>query len=156
MSGAGLTVGGFYAHFASKAALDVEIVRTTLGGYPKVSDSEDLSGLEWVRRSLDGYLSVEHRDNLDGCPYPAVLSELAAAVPEVRKEFAAALQSRVYALEAHMAPALGSTVRERSLALMALKIGGLLLARASRGEPISEEILEACKRWALPEFNSSR
>jgi TetR/AcrR family transcriptional repressor of nem operon len=154
MSGAGLTVGGFYAHFESKTALDVEIVRTMLGGLPKGSrgDTEDLAGLEWVRQSLDEYLSVTHRDNPDGCPYPAVLSELAAAVPEVRREFAASFQTRVRALEAHMAPALGASVRERSLATMALKIGGLLLARASRGDSISEEILNACKRWALPEY----
>jgi TetR/AcrR family transcriptional repressor of nem operon len=158
MSGAGLTAGGFYSHFESKTAMDIEIVRTMLGGFPQSSrsDTEDLAGLEWVRRSLNEYLSVVHRDNPDGCPYPAVLSELAAAVPEVRKEFAAAFQTRVHALEAHMAPALGSSVRERSLAIMALKIGGLLLARASRGDSISEEILDACKRWALPEFGPRR
>jgi TetR/AcrR family transcriptional repressor of nem operon len=155
MSGAGLTVGGFYAHFPSKMAMDVEIVRTLLGGYP-AAWGEDLDGLEWVRQSLEGYLSAAHRDDPNGCPYPIVLSELGISPDEVRNEFGSAFQTRVHALEAHMSPALGSSVRERALATMALKMGGLLLARASRGHAISDEILNACKRWALPEFNAHR
>jgi len=34
---------------------------------------------------------------------------------------------------------------------MALTIDGLLLARAARGTSISEEMLSACRCWALPE-----
>jgi len=49
----------------------------------------------------------------------------------------------------------GFAVRERALATMALTIGGLLLSRASRGNPISEEMLGACKRWALPELDGA-
>ncbi len=155
MSGAGLTVGGFYAHFPSKTAMDVEIVRSMLGNLPGrwLGGFEDSSGLEWVSRAVDRYLSVAHRDNADGCAYPAVLSEIAVAPAEVRQEFAAALQARVRAFEAHVPPVAGSSVRDRALATVALTIGGLLLARASRGTPISEEMLAACKLWALPELD---
>jgi TetR/AcrR family transcriptional regulator, transcriptional repressor for nem operon len=153
MSGAGLTVGGFYAHFPSKTAMDVEIVRSLLGSLPGrwLGGLEDYSGLDWVTRAVDRYLAVGHRDNPEGCGYPAVLSEIAAAPDEVRQEFAAALESRVRAFEAHVPRLAGSTARERALATMALTIGGLLLARASRGNAISEELLAACKAWALPE-----
>ena len=34
---------------------------------------------------------------------------------------------------------------------MALTIGGLLLARAVQGSPISEEMISACRKWALLE-----
>jgi TetR/AcrR family transcriptional repressor of nem operon len=154
MSGAGLTVGGFYAHFPSKTAMDVEIVRSMLGSLPGrwLGGLEDSAGLEWVTRAVDRYLCVAHRDNADGCAYPAVLSEIAAAPAEVRQEFAAALESRVRAFEAHVPPVAGSSVRDRALAIMALTIGGLLLSRASRGNAISEELLAACKLWALPEL----
>jgi TetR/AcrR family transcriptional repressor of nem operon len=153
MSGAGLTVGGFYAHFPSKTAMDVEIVRSLLGSLPGrwLGGLEDYSGLEWVTRAVDRYLAVAHRDNPEGCGYPAVLSEIAAAPDQVRQEFAAALESRVRAFEAHVPPVAGSTARERALATMALTIGGLVLARASRGSAVSEDLLAACRSWALPE-----
>jgi hypothetical protein len=34
---------------------------------------------------------------------------------------------------------------------MALTIGGLLLARAAHGNAISEEMISACRKWALLE-----
>src|SRR6516165_3240897 len=149
MSGAGLTTGGFYAHFHSKTAMDVEIVRTMLGPLLGLADLQGSVGLEWLQRAVKRYLSVAHRDNLDGCGYPAVLSEIASAPSEVRRAFAEALEMRVAAFQPHV-PA-GVTARERALATMALTIGGLLLARAAQGNPISEELLWACRSWALPE-----
>ena len=156
MSGAGLTVGGFYAHFASKTAMDVEVIRSMLGVLPGrwLSGLEDSSGLEWVKLALGRYLNVAHRDNPDGCPYPAVLSEIAAAPEEVRRAFARAFESRVNAFDAHVPPVAGVTARERALATMALTIGGVLLSRASRGHPMSEEMLAACRKWALPELDA--
>jgi TetR/AcrR family transcriptional repressor of nem operon len=49
----------------------------------------------------------------------------------------------------------GITARERALATMALTIGGLLLARAAGSTPMSEELLAACRKWALPELDAA-
>jgi TetR/AcrR family transcriptional repressor of nem operon len=145
MHGAGLTVGGFYAHFPSKTAMDAEIIRTMLGGQARwLRGLEESAGLEWVERALKRYLSREHRD-------PAVLSEVAMSSEEVRAACADALEARVAAFETQAPPVAGCSPRERALATMALTIGGLLLSRATRGKPISEELLGACRKWALPE-----
>src|SRR5688572_11394813 len=57
MRGAGLTVGGFYAHFDSKTGMDAELVRGLLGGQSRwLSGLEDSSGLAWVQRALKRYL----------------------------------------------------------------------------------------------------
>jgi hypothetical protein len=61
------------------------------------------------------------------------------------------MKLRVAAYEAHAPRLPGVTPRERSLAATALTIGGLLLARACRGDALSDEILHACRKWALPE-----
>src|SRR3954466_5020592 len=62
MHGAGLTIGGFYAHFRSKRAMDAEGVQAPLGG----------SSVPW---SIDRYLPAAHRDDPDhGCAFPAMLS----------------------------------------------------------------------------------
>ena len=157
MQGAGLTVGGFYAHFPSKTAMDAELVRAMLGELPArwMQGLDEASGLAWIQRAIARYLSLAHRDNLDGCAYPAVLSEVSSAAPEVRQAFAEALELRVGAFSTH-APALpGMNSRSRAIATMATTIGGLLLARSTRGTPISEEVLAACQALLLPEHQTT-
>jgi TetR/AcrR family transcriptional regulator, transcriptional repressor for nem operon len=157
MRGAGLTIGGFYAHFSSKTAMDAELVRAMLGQLPGrwLSGLDESSGLEWLERAVARYLSVAHRDNPDGCAYPAVLSEVAKATPEVREAFAEALELRVRALSVH-APALaGMSPRQRAIATLATTIGGLLLARSTRGSAVSEEVLAACQALVLPEHQTT-
>jgi TetR/AcrR family transcriptional repressor of nem operon len=153
MSGAGLTVGGFYAHFESKTAMDAELIRTMLGAMPGrwLEGLDDASGLTWLVRAVERYLSPAHRDTAGGCGYPAVISEVSRANPAVRVAFAEAVELRVRTLAAH-APALpGVSPRERAIATLALAVGGLLLARATRGDAISDDILAATRKWALPE-----
>lgn len=157
MRGAGLTVGGFYAHFPSKTAMDAELVRAMLGELPGrwLRGLEDVSGLDWMARAVARYLSLAHRDNLDGCAYPAVLSEVSSAAPQVREAFADALELRVRAFSTH-APALpGMTARSRAIATIATTIGGLLLARSARGTRISGEVLDACQSLLLPEYQAA-
>jgi TetR/AcrR family transcriptional repressor of nem operon len=69
----------------------------------------------------------------------------------VRDACAGALEARVRAFETQVPPVAGVSARERALATMALTIGGLLLSRATRGQPISQELLAACRKWAVPE-----
>ena len=156
MRAAGLTVGGFYGHFASKTALDVEVIRTVVGAIPGrgLGGLQHLSGLSWIEKATTRYLTAAHRDNPDGCSYPSILSGIATGPMEAKAAFADALELRVKAFEANMPALPGVTARERSLALMALTIGGLLLARASAGAPVSGEVLAACQKWALPEFDA--
>lgn len=154
MSAAGLTTGGFYAHFPSKTGMDAEIVRALQSPLRGLEDLENSAGFDWLQRAVKRYLSVAHRDTEDGCGYPAVLSEVASSPDEVRQALAEALETRVAAFEPHVASITGTTritARERTLATMALTIGGLLLARAVQGSPISEDMISACRKWSLPE-----
>ena len=156
MKGAGLTVGGFYAHFSSKTDMDVEVIRSMLGDLPGpwLSGLEDFSGLGWVQEALERYLNVTHRDEQFGCAYPAVLSEMVGAPDEVRHAFAESFLLRVGAFQAHVPPLAGFTARERALATLALAIGGLLFSRALRGSRMSDDMLHACRKWALPELDA--
>jgi TetR/AcrR family transcriptional regulator, transcriptional repressor for nem operon len=157
MRGAGLTVGGFYAHFDSKTAMDAELIRTMFGSLPGpwLDGLDDFSGLEWLARAVKRYLSVAHRETSDGCGYPAVISEVSRAGAEVRAAFAEAVELRVRILGAHSPEVPGITARERAIATLALVVGGLLLARATRGAGISDEMLNACRKWALPEADAA-
>jgi TetR/AcrR family transcriptional repressor of nem operon len=153
MRQAGLTIGGFYGHFESKAAMDAEVIRTV---FEPISSGALASfrrheGLDWLERAVAAYLSPINRDHPQGCPYPSILSAVAVGPPEVKAAFTDAMRLRVGAYEAHAPRLPGVTPRERALAATALTIGGLLLARACRGDALSDEILGACKKWALPE-----
>lgn len=136
MRGAGLTIGGFYAHFRSKRAMDAEVVQATLGD----------SSIPW---SVDRYLTAAHRDNAQhGCAFPAMLSELARADEPTRMAMARALDARARELTGSARGRRGAAARERALATLALCVGGLALARAMRGHPASDEVLTACRAVA--------
>jgi TetR/AcrR family transcriptional repressor of nem operon len=136
MRGAGLTIGGFYAHFRSKRAMDAEVVKATLGD----------SSIPW---SVDRYLTSAHRDNArHGCAFPAMLSEVARADEPTRMAMARALDARARELAGPARGRGGAAARQRALATLALCVGGLALARATRGHPASDEVLTACRVWA--------
>jgi TetR/AcrR family transcriptional repressor of nem operon len=135
MHGAGLTIGGFYAHFRSKRAMDAEVVQATLGD----------SSIPW---SVDRYLSAAHRDDPGhGCPFPAMLSEIARADEPTRMAMARAIDARARQIARENPGRRGASARQRAFAILALCVGGLALARAMRGHPASDEVLIACRKW---------
>jgi TetR/AcrR family transcriptional repressor of nem operon len=158
MNGAGLTIGGFYAHFRSKRAMDAEVLRDTLAAERSkwFRGLEAAPPVEWIFRAVRRYLAPAHRDQpATGCPLPAVLSELTRADDGTRAVFEEAFEAAVAEMIAHMPPETGDP-RQRALATAALCIGGLTLSRALRGRPVSDEILAACLRCAVPEAADHR
>lgn len=153
MREAGLTVGGFYGHFDSKSDMDAEVIRTVFEPYSAgaLARLRGYEGLDWLERAVAAYLCPVNRDRPLGCPYPSILSSVAIGPPDVKAAFTQAMRLRIGAYEAHAPKLPGVSSRERAVAATALTIGGLLLARACVGDPLSDEILAACAKWALPE-----
>ncbi len=75
MEQAGLTAGGFYAHFPSKDALLAEALEhyaAHASGKLEVG-LEDASELERARAIVDRYLTASHRGHPErGCPIPSL------------------------------------------------------------------------------------
>ncbi len=142
MGAAGLTVGGFYAHFESKDALMLEAFTHLLNQRRALLSEVDpaLSGLE--RRTLVAafYLSRKHRDAKEqACPLPAALGDMASLADEFRTVLAEHL-------ELMMAQLSGSPEEaDKVLADLALMVGGLALARALGTDPLSDRVLRAAK-----------
>ena len=144
MGAAGLTVGGFYAHFQSKDALMLEAFEQLLGKRRELLGELDpgLSGKE--RRALAAafYLSRKHRvAQVDaGCPLPATLAEV-ARLPEGFRE----VLSRHVEI---MVASLAESPEEADVALadLVLMIGGLALARALGPGELSDRVLRAAKQ----------
>ncbi len=150
MKAAGLTVGGFYAHFESKEALLAEAVAESLdasreGWIGLLGD--DLRGRELIEAVARAYLSRAHRDlPADGCPLPALAADVARASEATRARFEEGLGEYVDELVPRLEQA---GADDRALATVALLVGGVLLSRAVAGEELSNRILRSCRRLAV-------
>jgi TetR/AcrR family transcriptional repressor of nem operon len=148
MRAAGLTVGGFYAHFASKDSLLAESVRAFFqrNGERWLGGLEELRGAEWLSHFVRRYLNRHIRDNMEtGCILPSVLSDLARGTPEAREAFAEGVEALVAEVASRVPGEEGVTARKRALATVTFLIGSMTLARATKGLPLSDEILEAAR-----------
>lgn len=146
MAAAGLTVGGFYAHFDSKDALMLEAFRELLAKRRKGLKTFDPALSFAERRALAAafYLSRKHRDTEDeGCPIPSSLSEM-AHLPEGFRE---ALVEHVELMVADLAGRPEEI--DAVLSDMALMVGGLALSRALGTGDLSDRVLRAAKKAVI-------
>jgi TetR/AcrR family transcriptional repressor of nem operon len=150
MHGAGLTVGGFYAHFATKEALiDAALRRTAREMRERLFEGLEAKA-EAVRAEvvLKRYLSAKHRDDVGGgCSLPAVVGEVATTAGVHRAALEDQLERFANELEPHVAAGEGISARHAALGMIALMYGGLSLARAVAGSALSDELLRACRAF---------
>src|SRR4051812_24893878 len=152
MKEAGLTHGGFYAHFDSREALVIEAFAYAM----------DRSTERWRQLAgqtapgdrlaviVDAYLSPQHRDNPGhGCAVPALGAEIAREGLKTRKAFAAKLEQMVAMLADQIAEVPGRAARKQALASLATMMGTLVLARVAGSGEFSDEILAAGRDAAL-------
>ncbi|WP_147943283.1 TetR/AcrR family transcriptional regulator [Microbispora hainanensis] len=141
MQSVGMTQGGFYKQFASKAALVDEATAEAFSDMLRrlAALDGDHAGHDAAWSSLiDAYLSPEARDDPgNGCPAAGFAGDFARD-PEWRDTYAAGIRD----MAGWIAP--GDT----GLAALSTLVGALLLARATAGTPVSEEILHAARKAA--------
>jgi TetR/AcrR family transcriptional repressor of nem operon len=149
MAEAGLTHGGFYAHFASKD----DLVAAAIGHMFEESRARLL--LETQNRAprgalsgyIDFYLSTKHRDALTtGCPIAALASDLPRISEPSREQFAAGARRLTQALAQLLEAAGCVSAEEEARSMFAEMLGALSLARVEPERDRSDAILEDSKR----------
>ena len=151
MKAADLTHGGFYGHFSSKDDLVKQASQRTMaraaanwGKVVAAAPDQPLAAL------LDHYLSSNHRDDPGrGCAFAALGADAARSGKMVRDAFAVGLESLIDILAKSIAGRSKPARRRKAVAAMASLVGALTLARAVRGTPLSDEILEAARNELL-------
>jgi TetR/AcrR family transcriptional repressor of nem operon len=143
MSAAGLTHGGFYKHFGSKSELIALAAGSAFGDIEDTVDriSTDSPDAPTARkRVLDDYLTIEHRDAPGtGCANTALAADASRTDdPALRAAYVDGLRRTLARLES-IEP--GPEAHMRAVADLVVLVGGLTLARATAGDPISEEVL---------------
>lgn len=151
MGEAGLTHGGFYAHFAGKEALIAVALEAALAQ----DRGRWLAGLEALapedayRVIVGRYLSPAHRDGAaTGCAMASLSSELARRQGPPRLAFERAFLALLDGLEQYLPEQATLGRRERAIATTALCLGGLLLSRMVADPALADAILLACRRTA--------
>jgi TetR/AcrR family transcriptional regulator, transcriptional repressor for nem operon len=152
MAAAGLTHGGFYGHFESKGELAGEACRWAFERSverweKRVAEKSDPS---LARAALtDNYLSAQSRSNSGAsCPAAAFAGDVAreSADAPIRAAYAAGVEELLKVLARVQETDVPCSDREGALADFATMVGGLILARATEGDPISDEFLAAARR----------
>jgi TetR/AcrR family transcriptional repressor of nem operon len=152
MKDAGLTHGGFYAHFDSREALVIEAFAYAM----------DRSTERWRKLAeqtppdkrlaaiVDSYLTKVHRDDPGhGCAVPALGAEIARESPKTRKAFAAKLEQMIDMLAEQVPDLPHKAVRKQAIATVATMMGTLVLSRIAGNGDFSDEILAAGRAEVL-------
>jgi TetR/AcrR family transcriptional repressor of nem operon len=145
MKQAGLTHGGFYAHFGSKDALIAEAVTRSL--HATADHLTAVAGRAGNHASavIDEYVGPDHRDRPEsGCAVAALGSETSRGDAIVRRAMADGVRKSVGRLGQTLD--LGDDPEDEAIALYAGMIGAIVLARACRDdEAFSDRILDVCR-----------
>jgi TetR/AcrR family transcriptional repressor of nem operon len=152
MKDAGLTHGGFYAHFDSREALVIEAFAYAMDRsterWRKLAETTPPE--KRMATIVESYLTPQHRDDPGhGCAVTALGAEIARESPKTRKAFAAKLEQMAEMLAEQMPDVPRKAARKQALATLSTMVGTLVLARIAGSGELSDEILGAGRDAAL-------
>lgn len=155
MKDAGLTHGGFYAHFASRDALLVEALeragRESSEALTRAVERRKAKGASAFRALVDAYLSNEHLAAIEtGCPVAALACDIPRQTDAVRKASAMRVQGLVAAVQA----ALPHLTRAAAGVVAGTLVGTLQLARAMGDNAEGRAILSAARKALIHQHDS--
>lgn len=146
MKEAGLTHGGFYAHFDSREALVIEAFAYAMDRsterWRKLA--EQTPPEKRLATIVNSYLTPMHRDDPGhGCAVPTLGAEIARESPKTRKAFAVRLEQMVEMLADQIPDVPRKGARKQAMASLATMMGALVLARIAGNGEFSADILGA-------------
>ncbi|EJL54789.1 transcriptional regulator [Rhizobium sp. CF122] len=149
MKEAGLTVGGFYKHFASRDELVAEAMQAAFGSWAAKVRSEGRAPADIALEEYTAsYLSREHRnDTAGGCPFAALTADIARGGERCRSLATDQMKTNLHNMQARMAAANETEARRKAIITSCLMIGALGLARIANDEVLASEILDTVKAF---------
>jgi TetR/AcrR family transcriptional regulator, transcriptional repressor for nem operon len=156
MKEAGLTHGGFYAHFDSRDALLVEALeRASLQSFEAVAHAAEQragKGVSAFRSLVEIYLADEHLSSLEiGCPVAALGCEMPRQSQAVRAASAVRVQRLIAAVRAVLPEALRTT----ATVVAGTLVGSLQLARALGDSAEGRAVLSAARKALIRQYDSN-
>jgi len=148
---AGLTHGGFYNHFDSRAALVGEAIAFAMDQmverWKRLANGK--ANGERFEAVIADYLSPRHRDNSKhGCALPALAADVARSSPSERRAFASKLETMIDVFVELLPDEEPQQAREIATGAIATMVGSIVLSRAVGAGKLSDDILDAGRMTA--------
>ena len=155
MGAAGLTHGGFYGHFSSKDELAAVACANAFSQaserwQARIKNKTDAQSA--LHAILDPYLSTRMVKNMgNGCPAATLSVDVARESPDkpVRAAYQAGTAQLVEILAALSSSDDPAERRKQALVQWSTMVGVMMLASATDGDPISDELLAAVREHML-------
>jgi TetR/AcrR family transcriptional repressor of nem operon len=152
MKEAGLTHGGFYAHFDSREALVIEAFAYAMDRsterWRKIA--EETPPDKRLASIVETYLTPLHRDDPGhGCAVPTLGAEIARESSKTRKAFAAKLEQMIDMMADQVLDVPRKVARKQAVAALATMMGTLVLSRIAGTGEFSDEILNSGREAVL-------
>lgn len=148
MREAGLTHGGFYAHFRSKDDLVAAAITAMFeeGRSRFFARTAGKQGIEALRAWVDAYVSPSHRDNPGGgCALAALTSDAARLEAPARAAFDDGLRGIVARFVSYLPVHDGFDAEGFAMAMLSEMAGAVALARATTNPVLSDRILDSAR-----------
>jgi AcrR family transcriptional regulator len=145
MADAGLTRGGFYAHFSDKGDLYSEAIVYAASNSPMATGMP--AGKKdgtWLDKVLTGYLSTEHVNAENSCPLAFLVTDVAVRNPKIRKTYTKTYRMMNKVIADHT-KGLSTRKEETIMALTAMMIGGVAVGRALDDPDTTDKLMNSCR-----------
>jgi AcrR family transcriptional regulator len=152
MENAGLTHGGFYRHFAGKdelyaAAVQWFLCKEAPKPWQRQRTRSSATCKPRAQRIVDAYFSRDHFDDRESCcPLIALPSDVSRGSGAVKAAYREVLEKLIGLFQADLDE---PRTRERALALVALCVGGMVVARCVDDPALADDLRRAAHRHAL-------
>lgn len=156
MKAAGLTHGGFYAHFPSREAMLAEAADRA--GGEAVAMMQRIAASrppeQVLPAMMQAYLSKEHLESIEtGCATAALCSEMPRQAPEVRRAATRRIKEMIDLVSRQSSDWGQPGAHERALFTVATMVGTLVLARAVDDSKLSDALRKAALKHLDPTKN---
>lgn len=142
MGAAGLTHGGFYCHFKSRAHLVEAAIDRVFQQSEKLKDERHGAGRGGLNQYVEWYLSADHREDLaHGCPLAALAADVRHEDKRARMLFAAGLH-RYFEWIGGFIGGRAATRRAKATLATSAMVGAVILSRAVEKPEDAEQILD--------------
>lgn len=154
MKEAGLTHGGFYAHFGSRDALLVEALeragKDSTGTVKRAIEDGKARGISPFRAMVEAYLADELLGSLEGgCPIAALGCDMPRQSKTVRK----ASMNGVRQLIAAVGSTLPSATEATATTVTGALVGALQMARTMGDTPAGRALLAGVRATLIREYD---